>query len=62
MMILVQRIDEAVTPSTWLIAIRWDAWLTLMLQTDDGREPLCEYRGVPLLVTDIDEEFIICGT
>jgi hypothetical protein len=59
---LAYRISAAVTPATWLIVLRRDAWLTLMLQVDDGRDPLCEYLGRPLLVLDIEEEFLLCGT
>lgn len=55
------RIAFAVTPGTWLIVLRRDTWLTLMLQVDDGREVLTEYLGVPILVSDIEPEFLICA-
>lgn len=61
-MTLAHRIAQGVTSATWLLVLRRDAWLTLMLQEDDGREPMSEYLGIPLMVLDIDEEFLICGT
>lgn len=61
-MTLAQRLVQGVTSATWLLVLRRDAWLTLMLQEDDGREPMSEYLGIPLMVLDIDEEFLICGT
>lgn len=61
-MMIAQRLESLITPATWLIAMRRDAWLTLMLQVDDGREPLRTFKGVPITVLDIEEEFIVCGT
>lgn len=59
---IAQRLESSLTVDTWLIVMRRDAWLTLMLQVDDGREPLHAFHGVPLLVADIEEEFLVCGT
>lgn len=59
---IVSRIGFAITSATWLIVLRRDTWLTLMLQIDDGREVLAEFAGIPVTVLDIDEEFLICGT
>lgn len=62
-MTLAQRLSAAVVRADepWLIVLRWDAWLTLMLQVDAGREPLSEFMGVPVhVVHGGEEEIIVC--
>lgn len=64
-MTLAQRLSAAVirADEPWLIVLRWDAWLTLMLQVDAGREPLSEFMGLPVHVwRDSEEEFIVCAS
>lgn len=62
-MTLAHRLSCAVYRSNepWLIVLRWDAWLTLMLQVDDGREPMSVFMGIPIhVVHESEEEFIVC--